>query len=146
MHEFAGHAWRSARIHTPRSRSRSSHNLTVACCRPRVPPLCVAAHVQEEEIESLAGKKEGCHDDVEFMTVQRSGALHASAPGALSSSQHLGALSASAVGLGHPAEVAAQWVEVPLGSVRVSLGYMSTWEDAHALVQFVASNYRDRSR
>ncbi len=27
--------------------------------------------VKEAEVESLAGKKEGCEDDVEFITVQR---------------------------------------------------------------------------
>lgn len=43
-------------------------------------------------------------------------------------------------------QVASQWVEVPLGSVRASLGYMSTWEDCYALVQFIESNYRDRSQ
>jgi selenocysteine lyase/cysteine desulfurase len=35
--------------------------------------------------------------------------------------------------------------QVPLGSVRVSLGYMSTWEDCHALVQFIAAKYSDRN-
>jgi selenocysteine lyase/cysteine desulfurase len=43
-------------------------------------------------------------------------------------------------------QVASQWVEVPLGSVRASLGYMSTWEDCYALVQFIESNYKDRSQ
>jgi hypothetical protein len=37
-------------------------------------------------------------------------------------------------------------VEVPLGSIRASLGYMSTWEDAYALAQFIADNYKDRSQ
>jgi selenocysteine lyase/cysteine desulfurase len=45
-----------------------------------------------------------------------------------------------------PLQVASQWVEVPLGSVRASLGYMSTWEDCYALVQFIESNYKDRSQ
>lgn len=43
-------------------------------------------------------------------------------------------------------QVASQWVEVPLGSVRASLGYMSTWENCYALVQFIESNYKDRSQ
>jgi hypothetical protein len=29
------------------------------------------AGVSEEEVESLAGKKEGCDDDIEFVTVMR---------------------------------------------------------------------------
>jgi hypothetical protein len=44
------------------------------------------------------------------------------------------------------AQVASQWVEVPLGSVRASLGYMSTWENCYALIQFIESNYKDRSQ
>lgn len=104
--------------------------------------------VQEEEIESLAGKKEGCHDDVEFIKVKRDQALptgQSAKPAALSSRDLLQGLATTSVDLGHPAEVASQWVEVPLGSVRASLGYMSTWEDAYALVNFIQSNYRDRS-
>ena len=42
-------------------------------------------------------------------------------------------------------QIASQWVEVPLGSVRASLGYMSTWEDCYALAQFIQANYKDRS-
>lgn len=64
--------------------------------------------LQEKEIESLAGKKEGCHDDVEFITVQRNKTLPAganAAPAALPSSALLQPLSTSSVDLGHPAEV-----------------------------------------
>lgn len=56
----------------------------------------------------MAGKKEGCHDDVEFITVQRNKTLPAGAdapPAALPSSQLLQPLSTSSVDLGHPAEV-----------------------------------------
>jgi hypothetical protein len=63
---------------------------------------------QEKEIESLAGKKEGCHDDVEFITVQRNKTLPAGSnapPAALASTQLLQPLSTSSVDLGHPAEV-----------------------------------------
>lgn len=73
------------------------------CCGWRL-RVCV----QEKEIESLAGKKEGCHDDVEFITVQRNKTLPAGAdapPAALPSSQLLQPLSTSSVDLGHPAEV-----------------------------------------
>lgn len=107
-----------------------------------------AMFLQESEIRSLAGKKEGCHDDVEFITVERNKTLPAGSsakPAALSSVDMLQSLATSSVDLGHPAEVASQWVEVPLGSVRASLGYMSTWEDAYALVRFIESNYKDRS-
>lgn len=70
--------------------------------------------VQESEIESLAGKKEGCHDDVEFITVERTRALPRGQPGALSSVDLLAGLASSSVDLGHPGEVASQWVEVRL--------------------------------
>jgi hypothetical protein len=32
---------------------------------------------------------------------------------------------------------------VPLGSVRASLGYLSTWEDCWALVEFIRTRYTD---
>jgi hypothetical protein len=33
--------------------------------------------------------------------------------------------------------------KLPLGSIRVSLGMMSRWEDAYALVNFIRDNYTD---
>lgn len=50
-----------------------------------------------------------------------------------------------AVSLGHPGEVALKWIEVPLGSVRASLGYMSTFEDVYALAEWVERVYKDRA-
>jgi selenocysteine lyase/cysteine desulfurase len=44
-----------------------------------------------------------------------------------------------------PAQVASHWVQVPLGSVRVSLGYMSTFEDCYALARFIEDTYKDRA-
>lgn len=72
----------------------------------------------------MAGKKEGCHDDVEFITVQRNKTLPAgsdAAPAALPSSTLLQPLSTSSVDLGHPAEVG--W----LGSVLLTHKYMRAW-------------------
>jgi molybdenum cofactor sulfurtransferase len=46
--------------------------------------------------------------------------------------------------LGHPAEVAMKWVKKPLGSVRVSLGYMSTFEDVEAFCLFMERTYLNR--
>lgn len=45
----------------------------------------------------------------------------------------------------HP-QVALQWVDVPLGSVRISLGYMSTFEDVWAFSDFVEKRYKDRQQ
>lgn len=165
-------------------------------------------------MEGLAGKKEGCDDDVEFLQVQRPdngssasstgfgqvracGRLPASVcvwlvhgyghgklmvaelgpmkpfsstshpnlsssqtrtpprfhsfsppqphPQAFSSTSQLAKLASTALSLGHPGEVALKWVTVPLGSVRVSLGWMSTFEDVYSLVDFVAKRYKDRT-
>lgn len=132
---------------------------------------------QECEVEGLAGKKEGCEDDVEFIRVQRSAdkpspsgtpassnggssggggepaAASAASGGSETSSGGVsmqGSSPAAAgvatnLALGHPAEVASMWVEVPLGSVRASLGYMSTFEDCYALSRFVEQHYKDRT-
>lgn len=42
------------------------------------------------------------------------------------------------------AQVALKWVAVPLGSVRASLGHMSTFEDCYCLVDFIGRMYTDR--
>jgi len=36
-------------------------------------------------------------------------------------------------------------VQLPVGSVRVSLGYLSTFEDVYAFVRFLRKNYQTRS-
>lgn len=36
-------------------------------------------------------------------------------------------------------------VQLPVGSVRVSLGYLSTFEDVYAFVHFLKHNYLDRT-
>jgi selenocysteine lyase/cysteine desulfurase len=41
----------------------------------------------------------------------------------------------------HPGQLRA--VQLPVGSVRVSLGYLSTFEDVYAFVQFLKRNYMD---
>lgn len=94
----------------------------------------------EGDIEGLAGTKEGCDDDVEFVTVERppppsgtaassagSAALRnggqqrdtvgepaAGAVGAVAvhSSELMQSLSSTTLALGHPAEVALEWVQV----------------------------------
>mmetsp|Transcript_19003 Transcript_19003/g.53201 ORF Transcript_19003/g.53201 Transcript_19003/m.53201 type:complete len:843 (+) Transcript_19003:23-2551(+) len=114
------------------------HVRTGAECNPGA---CYAyLGVRESEVEALAGEKEGCDDDIEF--VQRS--IPEGPPKSIHSSEHLAALANSTIQLGHPAEIALKWINVPLGSVRVSLGYMSTFEDSYALVDFIRTNYFDR--
>lgn len=65
-------------------------------------------------------------------------------PGIISDADILPALDGSNAKLGHPAEVAMKWVKKPLGSVRVSLGYMSTFEDVEAFCRFMEKTYIDR--
>eukprot|EP00892_Ulva_mutabilis_P009776 jgi/Ulvmu1/7170/UM034_0078.1 len=95
----------------------------------------------EEEVETLAGEKEGCGDEVDFIEVKRPIGAD---PGIISDSEILPVIDGNSPQLGHPAEVAMKWVKKPLGSVRVSLGYMSTFEDVEAFCQFMENTYIDR--
>ena len=76
--------------------------------------------------------------------MERSSTMPSRFPVVQSSHDVLQPLASSSLDLGHPAEVATQWVDVPLGSVRISLGYMSRFEDCYAMVQFIRSKYTDR--
>ncbi|KAG2483027.1 hypothetical protein HYH03_018058 [Edaphochlamys debaryana] len=96
--------------------------------------------VKESEIESLAGKKEGCEDDVEFIRVQRQVTTDT-----VSSSDLLRSIANSNISLAHPAAVALKWMEVPLGSVRASLGWWSTFDDVYAFADWVERSYKDRN-
>jgi molybdenum cofactor sulfurtransferase len=85
-------------------------------------------------VELLAGQKESCQDDLEFIKVPRPAtcpspaveapeqAPVAGAPALVDSARHLAVLDSSSVALGHPAEVAMKWVQVsgwPLGSAAL---------------------------
>jgi hypothetical protein len=76
-------------------------------------------------VEALAGQKEGCHDDMEFIKVPRPATCPAPAvfmdedgqaalpAGAIvDSATHLASLGETPLALGHPAEVAMKWVQV----------------------------------
>ncbi|KAG1671558.1 hypothetical protein FOA52_011280 [Chlamydomonas sp. UWO 241] len=103
--------------------------------------------VSEAEVESLAGIKEGCEDDVQFVHVQRPAAAAAAAgSGAATAPAGTEPVASAAVSLNHPAEIALEWVDVPLGSVRISLGWMSTFEDVYAFARFVEDKYKDREQ
>lgn len=96
--------------------------------------------IEEREIEQLAGTTEGCDDEVEFLHVQRPAGPHE----VFGSADVFEALQESEVVLGHPGEIAMKWVQVPLGSLRVSLGYMSRFEDCEEFAKFVNKMYKDR--
>lgn len=98
--------------------------------------------IKDSEVEQLAGEKEGCGDDVEFLTVKRPDSQGSSRT--IDSDQVLYALEGSDITVGHPAEIGMKWMKVPLGSIRVSLGYMSTFEDCADLVRFIESEYKDK--
>eukprot|EP01026_Neomeris_dumetosa_P051267 TRINITY_DN4507_c0_g1_i3.p1 TRINITY_DN4507_c0_g1~~TRINITY_DN4507_c0_g1_i3.p1 ORF type:complete len:788 (-),score=106.11 TRINITY_DN4507_c0_g1_i3:276-2639(-) len=95
--------------------------------------------VEEDEIEKLAGQKEGCDDEVEFIEVQRENNVRQ-----INSNIVLQSIDQTKVQLGHIGEVALKWYKVPLGSIRVSLGYMSTFQDCEAFARFVEQTYKDR--
>jgi molybdenum cofactor sulfurtransferase len=101
--------------------------------------------VTEEEVATLAEEKEGCEDEIDFISVQRPDSKAvASANGIVTDADIMPILQSGCAELGHPAEVALKWVKKPLGSVRVSLGYMSTWEDVDAFVGFLETAFKDR--
>eukprot|EP01025_Chloroclados_australasicus_P039899 TRINITY_DN4155_c0_g1_i1.p1 TRINITY_DN4155_c0_g1~~TRINITY_DN4155_c0_g1_i1.p1 ORF type:complete len:789 (+),score=82.25 TRINITY_DN4155_c0_g1_i1:167-2533(+) len=95
--------------------------------------------IEENEIEQLAGTKEGCDDEVEWMEVQRQESQKVT-----DSDIVLQNIQRTKLELGHIGEVALKWYKVPLGSIRVSLGYMSTFEDCESFAKFVEQNYKDR--
>lgn len=92
------------------------------------------------EVETLAEDKEGCGDEVEWITVKRP---LEDDRGAVRSASVLPLLQASKLQLGHAGEIAMKWVRKPLGTVRVSLGYMSTFEDVASFVAWVRETYTD---
>jgi len=89
--------------------------------------------IQESEVESLAGLTEGCEDELEYIQVPRprENGLFASVD--MSELNQL------------PDETLenARLVKIPLGSVRVSLGYMSTFEDCFTFAQFLEAKCKD---
>lgn len=106
--------------------------------------------LEASEVQALAGLKEGCGDDLDFTTVQRPAKPQAgdsttstSRQGAwwpwqgVSSSTQQQESSAANGSDGSTSGVELVPTEVPLGSVRASLGWASTFEDAYALVQFL---------
>lgn len=84
--------------------------------------------VPEARVRALAGVKEGCNDEVDSVAVPRAEAE------AVLGSPRLFMARREGDGAG--------MVRVPLGSVRASLGWMSTWGDVEALVRFVDVHYR----
>lgn len=109
--------------------------------------------LEAAEVQALAGLKEGCGDELDFITVQRPAAQPQIAPDASSGGTRSGqgtwwpwqggSSSAQQQESGSGADSAQGVVlvptQVPLGSVRVSLGWASTFEDVYALVQFLRS-------
>ena len=71
--------------------------------------------------------------------------LHPPSQDCVSSSDLLRSIANSNLSLNHPAAVALKWMEVPLGSVRVSLGWWSTFDDVYALGDWIERTYRDRT-
>lgn len=107
--------------------------------------------LEADEVQALAGLKEGCGDQLDFITVQRPAAKAQVMPDTTTSSSSSGrgtwwpwqgaggSAQQQARGLGTTDAQGGVLVptQVPLGSVRASLGWASTFEDAYALVQFL---------
>ena len=102
--------------------------------------------IADSEIRSLAGEKEGCGDENEFLEVKREKGVDARAAAALAR----GDLEAAAAVLsdGYSSSSSSSSGEDdkspsfeiskrPLGSIRASFGVTSTLDDAVALVEFV---------
>lgn len=99
--------------------------------------------IQEREIEELAGVKESCGDAMEFLTVKRP--EHDMSHFSPLTDQVSYAVSGCNEWFGKPSEGnGIKSIKVPLGSIRVSLGYMSTFEDCSAFVRFVEETYKDK--
>lgn len=157
---FTSHI-RQQRPHTKKSASSSSdtsfsHHQALAATEkvPLFATLRAAAGACHDslglsagEVQGLAGLKEGCGDGMDFITVLRPAeSSNNSTPAAAAAT--LGGVAAGRADTGSSSSgsgaVSGQQqqqqlveVQVPLGSVRASLGWASTFEDAYALEQFL---------
>lgn len=103
-----------------------------------------AVGLDASEVQALAGLKEGCGDEMDFATVMRP-APNLQQPAAASQGRgwFWRGLNSSSGSLQQEQQEQQDngsglvSTQVPLGSVRVSLGWASTFEDAFALVQFL---------
>jgi hypothetical protein len=111
-----------------------------------------ALGLQATEVQALAGLKEGCGDDMDFATVMRPpqdkmGAAASSGPrtswwpwqkgASRSSEQQQTQQSGQQQQQQEGGQEGLVPTQVPLGSVRASLGWASTFEDVYALVEFL---------
>jgi len=139
------------------------HIRTGTSCNPGA--AYSSLHLRNDEIEQLAEYKESCGDDNEWIFVQRGGStaswdqndkkMQVDAdqcetephPIVVSGNEDMQAtlkeLAATKIQLGHEGEIALHWEQVPLGSVRMSLGWMSTFEDVQKFVDFLEQSYKD---
>lgn len=146
-----------AMVLLPRSttpRRRQVHGLqrrATSTCGHALAPLHV--HVQCAALLFLqpwccsCDSRRSCSVQVQRPNLSDAGAEHDS--GMVSDSDIMPVLERSGGGsgagaeLGHPAEVAMKWVKKPLGSVRISLGYMSRFEDVDMFSRFLARHFTD---
>lgn len=129
---------------------------TGAECNPGA--LQAAVGLADSEIRSLAGEKEGCGDENEFLEVRRERGVDARAAEALargdlevaaavlSDGYSSSSASSSSSSSGEDDEGRSSSFEIsrrPLGSIRASFGVTSTLDDAVALVEFVRGYVRE---
>eukprot|EP00884_Botryococcus_braunii_P001647 jgi/Botrbrau1/11483/Bobra.0360s0010.1 len=94
--------------------------------------------IEDGEVEQLAGTKEGCNDDIEWIMVKRP--VERKTPTTSDWASWLG----QATKVDVAPSPSTQWVRKPMGTIRASLGYMSTFEDVDALIQFIKTRYVNR--
>ncbi|KAL6757710.1 pyridoxal phosphate-dependent transferase [Haematococcus lacustris] len=120
------------------------HLRTGAECNPGA---CYAyLGVAEAEVEGLAGIKEGCGDDIEFIRVLRPQGHQGQVAAPMGQQGEQVQAENGWVAPGPPPTPGggeSTWVRVPLGSVRVSLGWMSSFEDVFAFTAWLQRSYRD---
>jgi hypothetical protein len=131
---------RAARLQAHAFCAKSTAVLHLCCA---VQACYDALGLQASEVQALAGLKEGCGDDMDFATVMRP---HQNSMGTVANAgartswwpwQKGGSSNVEQQQQQEGGTEGLVPTQVPLGSVRASLGWASTFEDVYALVQFL---------
>ncbi|PRW20464.1 Molybdenum cofactor sulfurase [Chlorella sorokiniana] len=112
------------------------HMRTGCTCNPGA---CYAfLGVRDEEVQTAAQLAQGNFSEWEWVWVRRKVDTPHAIPTAEEAAAHAGSVVANE-GKHH------QLVKLPLGSLRLSFGYMSRFEDAWALLNWLKQHYTDRT-
>ena len=126
------------------------HIRTGAECNPGA---CYAwLGIEDHEVEQLGGVKEGCDDPYEFISVQRrksdieegkivQGRVEREEDWSKTVVRLLPQETKTSSGGKKDDNDELEWVDIPLGTVRVSLGWWSCFDDCEAFSNFIKQNY-----